>query len=357
MVAQQRDMETIRASLSEWLVGKLPDADDVRLSSLTKPGAGFSNETLLADLAWRERGEERAERLVFRLEPRDVRVFPEYDLARQVRVMRCLIDTGIAVPTVRWLEEDQGVVGRAFYVMDRIEGEVPPDVPFYHTTGVLADATPDAREEMWWRGVETLARIHSVDWQALGLSFLRVPGAGTDPLDRQIDYYESFLRWAQQDEPEPVLDAALRWLREHRFTPARVALCWGDARLPNIIFRDNDVAGALDWEMAFLGDPEADLAWWLFLDWHHSEGHGVARLPGLPDRNETVCRYEELTARKTEHLFYHEVMAGLRFGVIMVSLYRQLRRLSAPAQSPGNGLDSPITRRLAALLDIPFQAS
>jgi aminoglycoside phosphotransferase (APT) family kinase protein len=354
VVAQQQDLETARASLSAWLAGKLRGADEVALSSLTKPGVGFSNETLLAGASWREGGEQRSERLVFRLEPRDMRVFPDYDLAKQVGVMRCLAGTSVPVPEVLWLEEDERFAGSPFYVMRHIDGAVPPDVPFYHTTGVLAEAAPAKREAMWWRGIDTLARVHTLDWQSLGLSFLGAPGGGTAPLDAQLDYYERFLRWAQHDEPQPVLDAALEWLRAHRFAPACVALCWGDSRLPNIIFHDAEVAAVLDWEMAFLGDPEADLAWWLFLDWHHSEGHGVARLPGLPGRDETVRRYEQLTGRKVEQLFYHEVMAGLRFGVIMVSLYRQLRQLGAPAQTPGRGLDSPITRRLAALLDIPF---
>jgi aminoglycoside phosphotransferase (APT) family kinase protein len=354
MVAERLDVDTLRARLATWLAGKL-DVERVDLSPLTKPGAGFSNETLLADVAWQDGGATRADRLVFRLEPRDVRVFPEYDLSQQVRVMQCLRGTGVPVPTVRWLEEDAGVAGSPFYVMDKIEGEVPQDIPFYHGSGVMADADIETRERMWWSGIDVLARIHTLDWEALGLSFLGVPAGARDALDRQLDYYDRFLEWARRGEPQPVLGAALRWLRDHAFTPARITLCWGDARLPNVIFRDGEVAGVLDWEMAFLGDPEADLAWWLFLDWHHSEGHGLPRLAGLPGRDETVQRYEELTGRKTEQLLYNEVLAGMRFGVIMVSLYGQLRGLgAAPTQTEGKGLDSPITRRLAALLDVPF---
>jgi aminoglycoside phosphotransferase (APT) family kinase protein len=354
VVQQQRDLEVIHAGLSHWLAAKLSRATDVRLSPLTKPGLGFSNETLLGDVAWREGGERRAERLVFRLEPRDFLVFPEYDLPKQVRVMQCLRSTGLAVPEVLWLEEDGDVLGCPFYVMRRIEGEVPPDIPFYHAAGVLAGAPPDRRAAMWWRGIETLARIHEADWRALGLSFLGAPTDGEGAIDPQLDYYERFLRWAQGSEPEPVLEAALRWLREHRPAPQRISLCWGDARLPNIMYRDGEVAGVFDWEMAFLGDPEADLAWWLFLDWHHSEGNATPRLEGLPPTEETVRRYEELTGRAVRNLRYYEVFAGFRFGVIMVSIYRNMRaRGVAPTSSGGRGLESPITRRLAELLDLP----
>ena len=203
---------------------------------------------------------------------------------------------------------------------------------------------------MWWSGVETLARIHTLDWEGLGLSFLGVPKEAIGALDQQLDYYERFLGWARGDASQPILEAALRWLRENRYPPQRVALCWGDSRLPNLIYRDDEVVGVLDWEMAFLGDPEADLAWWLFLDWHHSDGNGVRRLEGFPAREETIRRYEELTGWKTENLFYQEVMAAFRFGVIMVSLFSNMGQAGIAAAATS----SPTTRRLASLLELPL---
>lgn len=348
--SQERDLETTHARLTEWVSEKMPSAAEVRLSPFIKPSLGFSNETLLSELSWREDGEDRSEDLVFRLEPQSFRVFPEYDLPKQARVMRCLRETDVPVPVVRWLEEDQRVLGCPFYVMGRIEGEIPPDVPFYHTSGPCFDATPERRATMWWSGVETLAGIHSLDWEGLGLGFLGVPKGGTGPLDQQLEYYERFLRWAQGEEPQPILEAALGWLKENRYVPKRVSLCWGDARLPNLIYRDDRVTGVLDWEMAFLGDPEADLAWWLFLDWHHSEGNGTPRLEGFPGREETVRRYEELTGWQAENLFYNEVMAAFRFGVIMVSLYRNLSERGVAFGTT----NTPTTRRLAGLLDLPL---
>ena len=146
-----------------------------------------------------------------------------------------------------------------------------------------------------------LARIHGLDWKARGLDFLGVPPSGTGPLDRQLDYYERYLEWVREGRPQPVLRAALAWLREHRYVPARVALCWGDSRLPNLMFRDDAVVAVLDWEMAFLGDPEADLGWWLFLDWANSEGYGIPRADGFPGPEETIRRYETLTGRPPLH--------------------------------------------------------
>ena len=108
-----------------------------------------------------------------------------------------------------------------------------------------------------------------------------------------------------------------RLARDNAFTPRRVSLCWGDSRLPNMMFRDDRVAAVLDWEMAFLGDPEADLGWWCFLDWANNEGYGGPHLDGIPGKEETLARYAELTGHPVEHAHWHEVFAAFRYGVIL----------------------------------------
>jgi aminoglycoside phosphotransferase (APT) family kinase protein len=123
-----------------------------------------------------------------------------------------------------------------------------------------------------------------------------------------------------EGEPPPVLLECMGWLRENAVTPRRVTLCWGDARLGNLIIRGAEVVGVLDWEMALLGDPESDLLWFLLMDWALSEGHFVApskRLEGLPGREETFARYRRATGRAVENPHYHDVFATWRFAVIM----------------------------------------
>src|SRR5439155_7396112 len=108
-------------------------------------------------------------------------------------IMRCLAETDVPVPRVRWLEEDTSVLGRAFYVMNRIAGEVPSEVPPYHATGVFANAKPAERAPMWWSGIETLARVHAVEWKARSLGFLSAPPEGVPVARPQLDYYERML--------------------------------------------------------------------------------------------------------------------------------------------------------------------
>ena len=231
--------------------------------------------------------------MLFRGAGRSDPVYPDFKLDRQFRVMQCLQDTAVPVPRVHWMERDEGLFGFPFYLMSRIDGDVPSEFPPYHSFGVCRDATPEKRARMWWGTLEAMAGVHALDWKSLGLSFLGVPPDGQGALDGELDYWEHYLDWAR-DEPQPILEAALRWLRDHKYAPARVSLCWGDARLPNTIFGpDGEVRGLLDWDMAILSDPVSDLAFFLTLDHLLSVGTGVPRLPGFPDEEETVRRYEE----------------------------------------------------------------
>ncbi len=353
MLARERDLDETRERLTRWMQAKARSGEDFRLSALSRPSAGLSNDTFFVDVSSRQGRVERVKRLVVRLAPTDFFVFPDYDLTRQYRVQRCLGGTDVPVPRVLWLEEDPAFLGCSFYVMEKLEGEIPSEVPPYHTFGFCFEASPARREKLWWSAIEALAHVHRVDWKAHGLSFLGVPGAGTDPLDRQLDYYERYLRWACGEEPQPILRAALGWLRKNRFAPKRVTLCWGDSRLPNLIFRDDEVIGVLDWEMAFLGDPEADLGWWLFLDWATSEAYGIPRLEGFPGKEETIRRYEELTGWRVENAAYHEVFAALRVGLIMARVASRMKEVGIPTPSEDFATDNSCTQRLAQLLGLP----
>lgn len=332
----------------------MPAARGLGVSALRAPKAGVSNETFLFDVTYRHDGVERQEGMVARLEPRDSLVFPEYDLARQYEVMARLAGTDVPVPRVRWLERDPDVLGSAFYVMDAVEGEVPSEVPSYHVYGWVHDATPARRARVWWDGVETLGRIHALDWRALGLGFLGEPVSARDAIDRQLDYWDGYLRLVRDEgPPQPTLDATLSWLRAHAYTPRRVTLCWGDSRLPNMMFRDDRVTAVLDWEMAFLGDPEADLAWWCFLDWANNEGYGGPHLDGIPGPAETLGRYAELTGRPVEQAHWNEVFAAFRYGVILGRVAFRMRAIGASLPADDWESNNVCTQALARLLDLP----
>ena len=114
-------------------------------------------------------------------------------------------------------------------------------------------------------------------------------------------------------------------LRDHRPADGRVGLCWGDARLANVLYAEDlqSVAAILDWEMACLGDPAQDLAWWLFVDEALSSGLGAARLDGFPSVADTLSEWRaQDVADGVEPLddasfHYYWVAAAFYFGLII----------------------------------------
>ncbi len=325
-IPQQRDPERTTQQLIAWLAGKMPRATDLQVANLTPPTAtGFSNDTLLFDLSWREDGAERQQGFVVRIEPRGYAIFPEYNLAQQYTVMRILGESStVPVPRVYWIEDAGSIFGAPFYLMSKIEGRIPGDNPPYHVGGWVTEIPPEERRSLWMDGLEVLTRIHKLDWQKLGFGFLDQPQRGATGLAQQIHYYENYLVWAARGRPQPIAERALTWIKAHLPAGEPLALCWGDARIGNMIFRDGKCQAVLDWEMVTLGNPEQDLAWWLFLDRHHSEGLMTERLAGFPSREETVVRYEELMARRVRHLEFYEIFAGFRFAVIMMRVAQMM---------------------------------
>ncbi|MGH7857097.1 MAG: phosphotransferase family protein, partial [Candidatus Binatia bacterium] len=281
-------------------------------------------------------------------------VVPEYDIGRQYRVLEALGPTEVPVPHVYGFEPDERLLGAPFFVMERIDGEIPPDAPTYHMAGWLTEASPEERERLWWSGVEALAAVHRLDWKALGLDFLEAAGRGATPVERQLDYYGRYLEWASPGRREPLIEAALAWLVRHRPAgPEPLRLCWGDSRLGNMIFREFRCVAVLDWEMAVLASPEQDLAWWLFFDRHHSEGCDVPRLGGFPSREETVERYRKRTGIDPKHLEYYEVFAAVRFSVIMIRVGQHLKQAGVLPDDSDFETNNSATKMLARLLGLP----
>jgi aminoglycoside phosphotransferase (APT) family kinase protein len=352
MPLPRRDLALTHQQFAPWLAKQLPQAEDLRVSEFEGSGTtGFSNDTLLCDAAWREGGRQRSERLVLRIEPAGLRIFPEYDLGLQFRIMERLAATDIPVPRVFWQETDPSVLGAPFYVMERIEGRIPDDSPTYHTAGWMTEIAPAERLAIWWSGVETLARIHRLDPRALAL--LPEPVVGETALDAQLAYWERYLDWVSQGERTryPLSEAGLAWLRRHRpREPEPVTLCWGDARLGNMIFREGRCVAVLDWEMATPGNPAQDLAWWLFFDEHHSAGADVPRLAGLPSREETVARYRQVSGIDPQHLEYYDLFACFRFSAIMARLGQQFREYGLMPAEADFDRNNTCTRMLEARL-------
>jgi aminoglycoside phosphotransferase (APT) family kinase protein len=354
-VPDQRDPEVTRSTLQDWLAGRLPEADQVEVCAVQTPATtGFSAETLMFEASWVEPGgQARRERLVAKVAPTGFQIFPEPRFAEQFRLLQILAGTAIPVPPVHWHEPDAGVLGAPFYVMTRVDGEVPTDMPPYHTGGWLAEVSPAERESIWWSGLSVLTQVHALDVAGLGLDFVDQAGYGPTGLRQRLAYYEHYLDWAY-DGMVPVARQALRWLHEHRpDEPREPVLLWGDSRIGNIIFTGGRAAAVLDWEMATLGQPEEDLAWFLLLDRHHSEGVGVPRLPGFPDAAQTIARYERLAGRQLASMDYYEVLSALKFAVVMARIGQLFIHYELVPPDNDFPYNNTATQLLARILGLP----
>ena len=117
-----------------------------------------------------------------------------------------------------------------------------------------------------------------------------------------------------------------------------IALCWGDSRISNQIY-DSELRciGVLDWEMARLGNPLQDVVWWLTIDRCLSEGIGVPRAAGMPDREQTLSRWSRATGFDTADAHYYEVLALLKFAIIMARIGLQMKHYGVMA--PDHDMD------------------
>lgn len=337
-VPQQRNPEATRDALERWLT--ITSGAAASVSNVRGPAAtGYSHETVIFDTA--------NETLVARVEPTTHNVFLDPVFMHEYRVMDALSrHTSVRVPRIRAFEEDRSWLGAPFFVMEHVEGVIPPDNPPYTFGGWMAEAPPEDQARAWWSGIEAMAEVHATDWHALGLEYLARGVSG------ELAYAERMFEWASRDGDIPVARAALEWLQRHLpEEPAQPALCWGDSRLGNQIFRSFECVALLDWEMATVADPELDLGWWLYFDRVFAEGLGVTRPAGFPSHAETIARYESLTGRTVRHVEWHEVFAGFRFAYIMLRIGAMMKLYGELPPDSDFGTNNFATDMLVRVLD------
>ena len=308
------------------------------------------------DAAWTEYGKRRSERFAVRLEPpAGEGAYCTYDIPGEFAVMQALSNTPVPVPSVRWLETDESILGGRFFVMARLDGRVPPDDPPFTVDGWVLELSERDRARLSENGLKALAQVHEVDWRALGLDFLDRRQDGAPGVEQRLAYYARYFEFAARGEANPMVEAGFEWLRQNRPPePDRPSLLWGDSRTGNMVFADDlSVAGLLDWEMVSVGAPEMDLGWWLATQRLFTEALGVPLPAGIADRERTIALYEEYSRRRVKNIHYYEVLGALevsvmlhRVGAMMISGGR------LPADSPIK-LNNQGTQVLASLLGLP----
>jgi aminoglycoside phosphotransferase (APT) family kinase protein len=212
---------------------------------------------------------------------------------REFRVISALHPTGFPVARPYGLCTDDGVIGTMFYIMDNVEGRVIWD-------GSLPGASKEERSQIYEAKVATLARLHTTDYSAVGLSDF---GKSGNYFARQID------RWSKQYKlsetmPIPEMDSLIEWLPRTIPPGETTTIVHGDYRLDNMILHPSEprILAVLDWELSTLGDPMGDFTYHL-MNWVMPAGQrsGLAGLDlpalGIPTMDEYVAMYCERTGR------------------------------------------------------------
>ncbi len=334
------DLDRVKEALETWLRDKLPECEHLHLPPLAASQGGGSSQTIFVSPVIRDAGVERQEHWVLRVQATGHQIYQDPSVEKQFLVMKKLAEAGtVPVPAVLWYEADDAILGAPFFIMEKVAGRVPD--AFYHSEGLLAEASPAQRETLWLSAVEALAGIHRVDPGKF--AFLARPQLGGSGLEQEIAIWDSYRTWCGVPI-KAIQDRARHWLRDNPPTAWPTGLAWGDARLPNMVFADGRCKAVIDWETASLGGAETDLGWWLFFDWYIAEGMGKSRLPGIPAGETFIATWESFAGRQARDMLWHEVFATWRFSMISA----RARLLAGYPQTPQDS--DPIAQRLAHLI-------
>jgi aminoglycoside phosphotransferase (APT) family kinase protein len=209
---------------------------------------------------------------------------------REYRVQSALAGSSVPVTRMYCLCEDESVIGRAFYIMDFVEGRI-----FWDQS--LPELQPSERGLIYGELNRVIAELHSVSIEALGLTSYGKPG---NYFERQINRWTRQYR-ATEIDPIEAMDQLIAWLPEH--IPAepepQVSLVHGDYRIDNVIFHPTEprILAVIDWELSTLGHPLADFAYHL-MSWHATPGlaRGLKNLDlaalGIPSEADYIRAYE-----------------------------------------------------------------
>lgn len=269
--------------LAEWMQANV-DGFEGPLH-LTKFKGGQSNPTYKV--------EAKSGNYVLRRKPFGPLLPSAHAVDREYKVQNALNKAGFPAARQFGLCTDDSVVGSWFYIMDMVDGRTIWD-------GAMPGAAPDYRRDTYFAMIDTLAALHNVDVEAVGLGDFGKPG---NYFGRQVD------RWTKQyklseTEHMPDMERLIEWLPATLPEQTRTSVVHGDYRIDNMIWAKDrpEVLAVLDWELSTLGDPLGDFSYVCMAYVTDNAGRsGVADLPrkelGIPELDEVVERYCAATGR------------------------------------------------------------
>ncbi|PKQ05849.1 MAG: phosphotransferase family protein [Alphaproteobacteria bacterium HGW-Alphaproteobacteria-12] len=276
---------------------------------------GQSNPTFLLTTT----GPAGIKRYVMRKKPPGQLLASAHQVDREYRVMKALAGTGVPVPRMYALCEDDSIIGTSFYVMDFMEGRV-------FREPVMPDSSEEERRAVYANLAENLAKLHKVDYEKAGLGDFGRPG---NYFERQIG------RWIKQYRSAQTADVAameelIKYLPEHIPDEPSVTIAHGDYRLGNTMFHATEprMIAVLDWELCTIGHPLADVAYTCMYDLLGVAGGAEpidrTKTPGVPTEEEFVAEYCRHAGRDgIPHWNFYLAFSMFRLASISQGVYKR----------------------------------
>jgi aminoglycoside phosphotransferase (APT) family kinase protein len=270
--------------------------------------------------------------VVLRRPPRGPLPPSAHDVLREARLLTALQPTAVRTPRVLAVCDDTEVIGAPFYVMEQVQGDVVT------TSMPTALDNPAQRELAADQLVEALVELHAADWTTIGLEGFGKP---TGYLERQLRRFNGL--WEHNKTREiPEFERVARWLADNLPESPPATIVHGDYRLGNVIFAPGTparLAAILDWEMATIGDPLADVGY-MMIHWRQADDPPGAKFnlqsvtiePGFPTRREIVSRYERRSGRSMHALDWYVTLAMWKAVAFMEGNYK--RAISGSTDDP-----------------------
>jgi len=298
------------AALAKYLIAEL-DGFCEPFSILQFEG-GQSNPTFLLDCG--------AHQFVLRKKPPGKLLPSAHQVDREFRVMKALEQSDVPVPRMNLLCEDETVIGTTFFVMEYVEGRLFSNV-------TLPGLSPGERRAIYFEMIRVLAALHSVDYEALGLSDFGKPG---NYFARQIGRWSKQYVSAKTDDI-PSMENLMNYLPQNVPPDDTTCIAHGDYRLENMLFHPTEpkILALLDWELSTLGHPLGDLAYSCGAYHYNMPGNpslvGICGAKtGIPTESEFVEEYCRRIGREgIPNWNFYMAFAFFRLASILQGVYKR----------------------------------
>ncbi len=276
--------------------------------------AGHSNLTYMIRFGEKE--------LVLRRPPFGSKVKSAHDMGREYKVLSAINEVYSPAPRPYAYCEDESIIGAKFYVMERKKGII-----LRRQTPDGMDFPPETVSALCQSFIKNLAKIHSIDYEAVGLAGLGKPDGY---LYRQVHGWAERYAGSQTDEIKEI-DGVIAWLKDNLPGSPAPSLIHNDYKYDNIILGSDDITkivGVLDWEMSTIGDPLSDLGvavgYWVQANDPPEllmSSFGPTHVKGSYTRQQLIELYGKVTGRDVSNMHYYIVFAMFKTAVIIQQIY------------------------------------